>query len=91
MMKLEIERAIREALEAWETPDSPEAFAGAMYQLKQIYESHPRRQTPELRPETTRHAKDPAIGAHRAAPRQQAPNPLQAARNLSGRLGDGED
>ena len=36
-MKPEIERAMREVLEAWETPDSPEALACAIYQLKRIY------------------------------------------------------
>jgi hypothetical protein len=30
-MKPEIERAMREVLEAWETPDSPEALAAAIY------------------------------------------------------------
>lgn len=36
-MKQEIERAMREVLEAWETPDSPEAMVGAIYQMKRIY------------------------------------------------------
>ena len=36
-MKPEIERAMREVLEAWETPDSPEALACAIYQMKSIY------------------------------------------------------
>ena len=36
-MKPEIERAMREVLEAWETPDSPEALACAIYQMKRIY------------------------------------------------------
>jgi hypothetical protein len=36
-MKPEIERAMREVLEAWETPDSPEALAAAIYQMKRIY------------------------------------------------------
>lgn len=36
-MKPEIERAMREVLEAWETPDSPEALACAMYQMKRVY------------------------------------------------------
>jgi hypothetical protein len=36
-MKKEIERAICEALEAWETPDSPEALVCAIYQMKRIY------------------------------------------------------
>lgn len=36
-MKKEIERAMKEVLEAWETPDSPEALAAAMYQMKRIY------------------------------------------------------
>ncbi len=36
-MKSEIERAMREVLEAWETPDSPEAIAAAMYQLKRVH------------------------------------------------------
>jgi len=69
-MKLEIERAMREVIEAYEYPDSPEAFAGAIYQLKRIYENETRRQTPELRPKTTRRAESANIGAHRAASRQ---------------------
>lgn len=36
-MKPEIERAMREVLEAWETPDSTEALACAIYQMKRIY------------------------------------------------------
>lgn len=36
-MKPEIERAMREVLEAWDTPDSPEALAAAIYQMKRIY------------------------------------------------------
>ena len=36
-MKPEIERAMREVLEAWETPDSPEALVAAIYQMKQVY------------------------------------------------------
>ena len=36
-MKPEIERAMREVIEARETPDSPEAFAGAMYQMKRVH------------------------------------------------------
>ena len=36
-MKLEIERAMREVLEAWETPDSPEALVSAIYQMKRVY------------------------------------------------------
>ena len=36
-MNKEIDRAIREVLEAWDTPDSPEALAGAMYQLKRLH------------------------------------------------------
>jgi hypothetical protein len=36
-MKPEIERAMREVLEAWEMPDSPEALVSAIYQMKRIY------------------------------------------------------
>lgn len=36
-MKQQLRQAIKEVLEAWETPDSPEAFACAMYQLRRIY------------------------------------------------------
>lgn len=36
-MKPEIERAMREVLEAWETPDSPEALVSAIYQMKRVY------------------------------------------------------
>ena len=39
-MKPEIERAMREVLEAWETPDSPEAMVTAIYQLKRIYRAN---------------------------------------------------
>jgi hypothetical protein len=38
-MKPEIKRAIQEVLEAWETPDSPEAMVGAMYQLRRTYDT----------------------------------------------------
>ena len=34
--KADLRRAIEEVLESWETPDSPEAFAGAMYQLRRV-------------------------------------------------------
>jgi len=36
-MKPEIERAIRDALEAWETPDSPEAMVCAIEHRKAVY------------------------------------------------------
>ena len=36
-MNSEIERAMREVLEAWETPDSPEALVSAIYQMKRVY------------------------------------------------------
>lgn len=36
-MKPEIERAMREVIEAWNTPDSPEALAAAMYQMKRVH------------------------------------------------------
>jgi len=36
-MNPEIERAMREVLEAWEMPDSPEALVSAIYQMKRIY------------------------------------------------------
>lgn len=36
-MKKEIERAMKEVLEAWETPDSPESLVSAIYQMKRIY------------------------------------------------------
>ena len=36
-MNPEIECAIREVLEAWETPDSPEALVSAIYQMKRVY------------------------------------------------------
>ena len=90
-MNRQEKQAIKEVIDGYFTPDSPEAFAGAMYQLKRIYENETRRQTPELRPETTRRAESANIGAHRAASRQQAPNLLQSARDFSGRVGDGED
>jgi hypothetical protein len=90
-MNRQEKQAIKEVIDGYFTPDSPEAFAGAMYQLKRIYENETRRQTPKLRPQTTRHAESPAIGAHRAASRRETPHTLQTARDLSGRLGDGED
>jgi hypothetical protein len=36
-MKPEIERAMREVLEAWEKPEGPESLAAAIYQMKRIY------------------------------------------------------
>jgi hypothetical protein len=36
-MKQEIERAMREVLEAWEKPEGPESLAAAIYQMKRIY------------------------------------------------------
>ena len=39
-MNPDLKRAIKEVLEAFETPDSPEALIGAMYQLKRIYKQH---------------------------------------------------
>jgi hypothetical protein len=38
LMTKELERAIKEVLEAFETPDSPEALVYAIYQLKRIYQ-----------------------------------------------------
>jgi hypothetical protein len=37
-MNKETEIAIKEVLEAFETPDSPEALVYAIYQLKRIYQ-----------------------------------------------------
>jgi hypothetical protein len=90
-MNRQEKQAIKEVIDGYFTPDSPEAFAGAMYQLKRIYENETRRQTPELRPETTRYAESPTLSPHRAASRRETPHPLQTARHFSGRLGDGED
>lgn len=48
-MKPEIERAIREVLEDWETPDSPEALAASIYQLRRVYNAHRRQPGPSKR------------------------------------------
>lgn len=45
-MNRDLERAIRETLEAWETPDSPEALAAAIYQLKRIYKAQMTKKLP---------------------------------------------
>lgn len=39
-MNPDLDRAIRELLEAWETPDSPESLAFAIYQLKRIHRAN---------------------------------------------------
>jgi hypothetical protein len=36
-MTTDLKRAIREVIEAWESPDSPEEMAGAIYQLRRTY------------------------------------------------------
>lgn len=45
-MSREIERAIRETLEAWDAADSPEALAAAIYQLKRIYKAEMAKKLP---------------------------------------------
>lgn len=51
-MKQELRQAIKEVLEAWETPDSPEAFSCAMYQLRRIYFSDLKSIPNKTRPES---------------------------------------
>ena len=65
-MNPKIKRAIQEVLEAWETPDSPEAMVGAMYQLRRTYdtETNQRRRTQRRRPQAAHH---PAQVDHRPA------------------------
>ncbi len=48
-MKPEVKTAIREVLEAWETPDSPEAMTFAMYHLKRVFRAAMERETPKRR------------------------------------------
>jgi hypothetical protein len=43
-MNSEEKQAIAEVLESYFTPDSPEGLAGAMYQLRRIYEAHAKAQ-----------------------------------------------
>ena len=45
-MNKELERAIRETLEAWDATDSPEALAAAIYQLKRIYKTEMAKKLP---------------------------------------------
>jgi len=60
-MKPEIERAMREVLEAWETPDSPESLVGAIYQLKRIYMAEVMADTQKRNVAKTRKAKTQKI------------------------------
>lgn len=48
-MNRELQRAIRETLEAWDASDSPEALAAAIYQLKRIYKAEMAKKTPARR------------------------------------------
>lgn len=79
-MNLEIERAMREVLEAWETPDSPEAMVGAMYQLRRIYENETRRQTPQRRKKTPRNTPPSHHSEAGTAGRSDAAGHMQAGR-----------
>jgi hypothetical protein len=48
-MNQELKQAIKEVLEAFETPDSHEALVGAMYQLKRIYNQYDQQTNNSLR------------------------------------------
>jgi len=49
-MKPEIERAIRETLEAWDAAGSPEDLAAAIYQLKRTYKAEMAKKLPRRKP-----------------------------------------
>lgn len=90
-MKPEIKRAIREALEAWETPDSPEAMVGAMYQLKRTYETESRRIKTGRRPQAKGHAEGGNHGATGTAGRGQAAGSVQGSGSLPSGLDHRQD
>lgn len=71
-MKKEIERAMREVLEAWETPDSPEAFAGAIYQMKRVYMA-----------QVIENLNNPKMGRPRKLPTSKKTSSLQVLQNQS--------
>lgn len=75
-MSIKQRSAIREVLENYFTPDSPEGLAGAMYQLRKIYEAETRRI--KTRRRTTKGKRG---GADSENVRDQyAPGPLGKAR-----------
>jgi hypothetical protein len=49
-MNRQVERAIRETLEAWDAADSPEALAAAIYQLKRVYKTETTKKLPRRKP-----------------------------------------
>lgn len=78
-MKPEIERAIREVLEAWETPDSPEAMVGAMYQPRRTYETESRWIKTRRRAQAKGQAEGGNHGAPGTAGRGKATGSVQGA------------
>jgi hypothetical protein len=71
-MNCQEKQAIAEVLESYFTPDSPEGLAGAMYQLRRIYESETRRIKTRGGTQTKGHAAGSDHGEAGTAGRSQA-------------------
>jgi hypothetical protein len=91
-MNSEEKQAIAEVLESYFTPDSPEGLAGAMYQLRRIYENETRRRTQRRGPQAKGHAEGSNHGAAGTAGRSQVQGDLRGQGEKPSRaiLGMGE-
>jgi hypothetical protein len=91
-MNSEEKQAIAEVLESYFTPDSPEGLAGAMYQLRRIYENETRRRKRRRGPQAERHTTRGNHGATRTGDRREVPGDLRGQGEKPSRaiLGMGE-
>ena len=90
-MKPEIKRAIQEVIEAYETPDSPEAMVGAMYQLRRAYDTETRRIKTRRRPQAKGHATRGNHGAVGTAGRGKAAGSVRGEGSLPSGLDHRQD
>jgi len=90
-MNRQEKQAIAEVLESYFTPDSPEGLAGAMYQLRRIYESETRRIKERRRSQAKGHAEGSNHGAPGTAGRGKAAGGMQAAWRVTGGMGGGKN
>ena len=90
-MNKETQRAIHEVLESYFTPDSPEGLAGAMYQLRRIYETETRRIKTRRRTQAKGYAEGSDHGATGAAGRGQAAGSVRGSGSLPSGLDHRQD
>jgi hypothetical protein len=90
-MNSQEKQAIAEVLESYFTPDSPEGLAGAMYQLRRIYETNTRRIKTRRRPQAKGHAEGSNHGEAGTAGRGEAAGSVRGSGSLPSGLDHRQD